>query len=48
MAKELTFHHDVNPYGHLTRLLGLSHVHIEENMVSYYECVGDKKYAASL
>jgi len=48
MAKELPFHQDVDPYGHLTRLLGLSHVHIEENTVSYYERVGDAKYAASL
>jgi len=48
MAKELTFHHDIDPYGHLARLLGLAHVHIEENTVSYYEHVGDTKYAASL
>jgi len=50
MAKELTFHQDVDPYGHLTRLLGSAHMHIEENTVSYYErvCSGDTKYAASL
>lgn len=43
-AKELTFHKDVDPFGNLARLLGPAHVHIEENVVSYYERVGNTKY----
>lgn len=43
-AKKLTFHRDVDPFGNLARLLGPAHVHIEENVVSYYECVGNTKY----
>ena len=46
--KELTFHSDVDPYGNLSRLLGNLHMHIEENNVSYYERVGDTKYAIPL
>ena len=46
-AKELAFAHDVDPHGNLARLLGSAHVHIEENTVSYYERVGDAKYATS-
>jgi len=38
-AKELTFPQDVDPYGNLTRLLGTAHVHIDENVVSYFERV---------
>jgi len=47
-VKELAFHSDVDPYGNLSRLLGPMHIHIEENTVSYYERVGDTKYAVSL
>lgn len=47
-AKELTFHSDVDPRGNLSRLLGPTHMHIEDNTVSYYERVGDAKYATSL
>lgn len=44
-AKELAFHCDVDPRGNLSRLLGPMHMHIEDNTVSYYERVGDAKYA---
>ena len=47
-AKDLAFHNDVDPYGNLSRLLGPLHMHIEENVVSYYERVGDAKYATHL
>jgi hypothetical protein len=49
-AKELAFPHDVDPHGNLTRLLGSTHVHIEENVVSYYERMGSgsTKWANSL
>jgi len=43
-AKELAFHSDVDPHGNLSRLVGPTHTHIEENTVSYYERVGDAKY----
>ena len=43
-AKELAFHGDVDPHGNLSRLVGPTHTHIEENTVSYYERVGDAKY----
>jgi len=39
-AEELAFHKDVDPSGNLKRLLGPNRVHIEENVVSYYERVG--------
>jgi hypothetical protein len=42
-AKELAFHSDVDPNGNLSRLLGPMHMHIEENIVSYHERVGDAK-----
>jgi hypothetical protein len=47
-AKELAFHSDVDPYGNLSRLLGPMHTHIEENNVSYYERVGNTKYAITV
>jgi hypothetical protein len=30
-TKQLQFHHNVDPYGNLTRLLGTDLVHMEEN-----------------
>ena len=49
-TKLLAFHKDVDPFGNLTRLLGLDRVHIEENIVSYYKHVGGEiaKYKLSL
>ena len=49
-TKPLAFHKDVDPFGNLTRLLGLDRVHIEENVVSYYKHVGGEiaKYELSL
>lgn len=47
-AKELVFHNDVDPYGNLSRLIGPMYTHIEENNVSYYERVGDAKYATTI
>ena len=48
-AEELNFHKDVDPFGNLSRLLGPNRVHIEENVVSYYERVGggNAKYELS-
>ena len=48
-ATELRFHEDIDPYGNLTKLLGSTLVHIEENNLSYYERVnsiqtGDARY----
>ena len=49
-AEELVFHKDVDPSGNLKRLLGPNQVHIEENVVSYYERVGTEstKYSSRL
>jgi len=47
-AKDLAFHTDVDPYGNLSRLLGPVHTHIEENVVTYYERLGDTKYTKPL
>ncbi len=47
-AKDLAFHTDIDSYGNLSRLLGPVHMHIEENVVTYYERLGDTKYTKPL
>ena len=47
-AKDLAFHTDIDSYGNLSRLLGPVHTHIEENVVTYYERLGDTKYTKPL